>query len=199
MPAVPPVRSRLAPTPSGFLHLGNGVAFVLTWLLTRQQGGRLRLRIDDADDARRRDGYVEDIFAGLAWLGLDWDDGPTGSEDFYRHHSQSHRRAAYAAALRRLASVPNAVYACDLSRRQLRALLPGRPSPSRDALLDLDAPDVAWRARVDPSDVVRFREGAETAAVDLAAAMGDFVVRRRDGTAAYQLTSLVDDVAYGTN
>ena len=85
-----PVVSRLAPTPSGYLHLGNAVNFVLTWLLTRQAGGVLHLRIDDLDRARLRPAYLENIFRVIDWLGLDYDHGPTGPDDFLRHHSQLH-------------------------------------------------------------------------------------------------------------
>ena len=81
LPALP--ISRFAPTPSGFLHIGNALNFILTWLLVRRRGGRLHLRIDDMDGIRVRPEVVEDIFYSLDWLGLDWDTGPSGPEDFH--------------------------------------------------------------------------------------------------------------------
>ena len=74
--------SRIAPTPSGFLHIGNIFNFYLTWKKVRQ--GELWLRIDDGDAPRIRPEYVEDIFETLEWLGLDYDKGPRGPEDFTR-------------------------------------------------------------------------------------------------------------------
>ncbi|QKG53163.1 glutamate--tRNA ligase family protein [Hymenobacter sp. BRD67] len=76
------VVGRLAPTPSGYLHLGNAVNFVLTWLLVRRAGGTLHLRIDDLDRARLRRAYLDNIFKTIEWLGLDYDHGPSGPTIF---------------------------------------------------------------------------------------------------------------------
>jgi glutamyl-tRNA synthetase len=69
------LRSRLAPTPSGYLHLGNAFSFLLTWLVVRKQHGHLHLRIDDLDADRAKPDYYDDIFTTLDWLGLDYDSG----------------------------------------------------------------------------------------------------------------------------
>jgi glutamyl-tRNA synthetase len=95
-------RTRIAPTPSGFLHAGNAWSFMLAWLCARSRGGFVALRIDDLDSDRLRPEYLEDIFASLAWLGLDWDAGPRDARDFQSHFSQSHRLADYRAALETL-------------------------------------------------------------------------------------------------
>src|SRR6476661_4404331 len=100
------VVSRLAPTPSGYLHLGNAVNFVLTWLLTRQVGGTLHLRIDDLDRARLRPAYLDNIFRVIDWLGLNYDYGPTGPDDFLRLHAQLLHLPEYNRVLRRLAQQP---------------------------------------------------------------------------------------------
>ncbi|RFP65784.1 hypothetical protein D0N36_07595 [Hymenobacter lapidiphilus] len=122
-----PVVSRLAPTPSGFLHLGNAVNFTLTWLLTRRAGGTLHLRIDDLDRARFRPAYLDNIFRTLAWLGLDYDHGPSGPDEFERHYSQQHRLAEYEAALQAArAAHPALFYACRCSRTE--------PGPRRPRL-----------------------------------------------------------------
>ena len=91
--------SRLAPTPSGYLHLGNAFSFILTWLLVRRLGGKLHLRIDDLDAPRLNKDCLEDIFIQLEWLGLDYDTGPQGPGDHLRHFSQSLRLEEYMSAL----------------------------------------------------------------------------------------------------
>ncbi|QNP52820.1 hypothetical protein H9L05_03570 [Hymenobacter qilianensis] len=111
-----PVRGRLAPTPSGYLHLGNAVNFVLTWLLVRRAGGHLHLRIDDLDRARLRPAYLENIFQTIRWLGLDYDTGPRDAEEFEQAYSQQHHLAEYQAMLDDLRSKSGLVYACTCSR-----------------------------------------------------------------------------------
>ncbi|HEX8505799.1 MAG TPA: glutamate--tRNA ligase family protein [Hymenobacter sp.] len=184
-----PVVSRLAPTPSGYLHLGNAVNFVLTWLLTRQAGGTLHLRIDDLDRARLRPAYLDNIFRVIDWLGIDYDLGPTGPDDFLRHHSQLLHLPDYNRVLRRLALQPGLVHASQRTRT-------GGP----EASVALDTPGAAWRARVPGGTEIGFFDGwqGETA-VPLGALMPDFVVRKKDGVAAYQVASVVDDLRLGTN
>ena len=184
----PPPVARFAPTPSGFLHLGNAVNFTLTWLLTRQDGGTLHLRIDDLDRARLRRPYLENIFRVIDWLGLDYDHGPSGPDDFLRHHSQLLHLPAYNAVLRRLAQQPGLLEASPRSRTSPEA-----------APVPLDTPGAAWRARVPPATRIRFADGWQGATtVALGAAMPDFVVRKKDGVAAYQIASVVDDLRLGT-
>src|SRR5689334_6185864 len=84
------VTGRLAPTPSGGLHLGNARTFLIAWLSARAAGGRVVLRIDDLDGARVKPGYVEQAIEDLRWLGLDWDETLL---------YQSQRAAAYSSAL----------------------------------------------------------------------------------------------------
>lgn len=74
--------SRLAPTPSGFLHKGNAFNFLLNWLLTRSANGKVLLRIDDLSTKVVLDEHLEDVFQSIEWLGLDWDMGPNGIDDF---------------------------------------------------------------------------------------------------------------------
>ena len=188
-PVVPPVVSRFAPTPSGYLHLGNAVNFVLTWLLTRQAGGTLHLRLDDLDRARLRPAYLDNIFRVIDWLGLDYDCGPTGPDDFLRHHSQLLHLPAYNAVLARLAQRPGLV------RASRRTRTGGSEAPAA-----LDTPGVAWRTNVPPGTEIRFADGrpGAAAAVPLGALMPDFVIRKKDGVAAYQVATVVDDLRLGT-
>lgn len=196
-----PVVSRLAPTPSGYLHLGNAVNFVLTWLLVRRAHGTLHLRIDDLDRARLRPPYLDNIFRTIAWLGLDYDHGPSGPDDFERHYSQQHRLDEYQQLLNQLRAVPGLLYACrcsrtDILRTSANGLYAGTCRPQQ---VPFDTPETAWRAHL-PADLrIDFHDLWQgPLEVPLAQDLGDFVVRKKDGTAAYQIGSLVDDVRLGT-
>jgi glutamyl/glutaminyl-tRNA synthetase len=188
------VVSRLAPTPSGYLHLGNAVNFVLTWLLTRQAGGTLHLRIDDLDRARLRPAYLDNIFRVIDWLGIDYDHGPSGPDDFLRHHSQLLHLPAYNAVLRRLA-LPGTALCPSVVRASTRSRTSGT-----EASIALETPGAAWRAYVPAGTEISFPDAwqGETS-VPLAALMPDFVIRKKDGVAAYQVASVVDDLRLGTN
>ncbi|WP_019947464.1 glutamate--tRNA ligase family protein [Hymenobacter aerophilus] len=199
-----PVVSRLAPTPSGFLHLGNAVNFTLTWLLVRRAGGTLHLRIDDLDRARFRPVYLANIFRTLDWLGLDYDQGPSGPNDFERHYSQQYRLTEYEAALQAAHTAhPALFYACRCSRAALARTATasgGYPGTCQSLALPFEAPGLAWRARVPPGTTLTWpdlAQGPQTVA--LARELGDFVVRKKDGAAAYQVASLLDDQRLGVN
>lgn len=180
---------RLAPTPSGYLHLGNAVNFVLTWLLVRRAGGMLHLRIDDLDRARLRRPYLENIFRVIDWLGLDYDHGPSGPDDFLRHHSQLLHLPDYNRLLRRLAQRPGLVYGSPRSRTAM----------AEAQVVPLATPGAAWRARVPGDTTITFADGCQGAVqVPLAAEMPDFIIRKKDGVAAYQLASVADDLQLGT-
>ncbi len=200
-----PASTRLAPTPSGLLHAGNAVNFLITDRLARRMGARLRLRIDDLDAEREREAYVQDIFEALEWLGVHPDVGPRDAQDHRLHWSQQARIPRYlelADALR----AAGAVYGCGCSRQQRAALHAAGSStcPCRSAGHDLDDPVLAWRLRVDP--------GASVTIVSLFGApqtgrpfdhLPDPVVlgrsmHGRPRRPAYQLASLADDVDHGT-
>jgi glutamyl-tRNA synthetase len=184
------IRSRLAPTPSGYLHLGNAVNFIRTWLLVRKNGGVLKLRIDDLDRDRCRPQYIEDIFRQLDWLGLDWDEGPTGPDDFRRHYSQHLRLDRYRKELAALLETGQ-LFACTCSRKEIEQQAPSGlyPGSCRHRRHRLAGPH-ALRIRVEESAVIEIG----SAKLPLGLLMGDFVVWRRDDLPAYQLTSLVDDL-----
>lgn len=174
---------RYAPTPSGFLHIGNGVNFVLNYVLASQLGAKLLLRIDDLDADRKRPEYVEDIFRAIDFLGLAYDIGPSGPDEFEQQWSQRYRLDMYQETLKELRDTGK-LFACKLSRKQLQAYSNRYPPECRRQGLSLDDPGVAWRIIVDNVD-------------DLPAGLTDFVVRRRDGVPAYQVASLTDDVYFG--
>jgi len=185
-------RLRFAPTPSGFLHIGNALNFTLNWLVARLNGGKILLRIDDLDAERKRPEYVADIFESLEWLGLDWDEGPGVSDrvtfshpvtasvaDFEKNWSQHRRLSLYFNALEKLRDT-GLLFACRKSRRALAPFGGDYPPEFREQNLSLDDPDVAWRIKTPPGFP-----------------LPDFVVRRRDGIPAYQVASLADDVHFG--
>jgi glutamyl-Q tRNA(Asp) synthetase len=172
------ITGRLAPTPSGRLHLGNACAAAAAWLSIRQRGGRLLLRIEDVDAGRARDDVADAIRADLAWLGVHWD---------AETPAQSTRD--YAPALARLAAH---TYVCACTR-----------AASRDAG---GACVGGCRTRRLTAGAVRFAlpPGVETvadrargdSAVDLAS-VADPVLRRRDGCYTYSLAVVADDIADG--
>jgi len=176
-------KTRIAPTPSGFLHVGNILSFSLTAGLARRTGASILLRMDDLDRERASIEYVEDIFETLHFLGIPWDEGPVDVVDFERSWSQVHRMGMYERALSQLRD-GRAVYACSCSRSQLAHTGGSYPGTCRNRGISLDAPEVNWRLRTD--------EG-------LPAEMRDFVVRKKDGFPAYQLSSVVDDLYYGVD
>ena len=185
-----PLRSRLAPTPSGYLHLGNAANFLITWLMAQQAGGTLKLRIDDADSDRTQPEYIEDIFRQLDWLGITWDEGPSGPEDFLRHHSQRLRQERYRAILDNLAAAAP-LFPCTCSRKAIREQsATGLYSGTCRGRREPPASEHAIRIVVPAETVVMVNDEA----VALGALMGDFVLWRRDNQPAYQLASLVDDL-----
>ena len=173
------ITGRLAPTPSGGLHLGNARTFLIAWLSARAAGGRVVLRIDDLDRVRVKPGYVEQAIADLHWLGLDWDGEPV---------FQSQRSDAYAAALEKLRAA-DFVYPSTASRRELALVAQAPHAGEEAAARDGNDRALAWRFRAN-RQVVRFDDAIHGAC---AIATEDFVVYRNDGIAAYQLATVVDD------
>ncbi len=191
--------TRIAPTPSGYLHQGNAFNFLLNWLLARSQGGKVLLRIDDLDAPRIKPAYVQDVFETLDWLGMDWDIGPTGPDELDTQWSQNHRLPLYHQLLDKLHEQGN-LFACDCSRKDLADSRGVYPGTCLHKGIPMDAPDVAWRVKVLDADQVQFTDGWQGAVeYPLGQEMGSFVVRRRDGIPAYQIASLADDVHYGVN
>ncbi len=115
--AVDVPRGRLAPSPTGALHLGNARSFLLAWLSVRARGGHLVLRMEDLDHPKVKPEAAEEVLEDLRWLGLDWDEGPDvgGSCGPY---VQSERVSLYAEALGKLEG-EGLAYACTCSRRDV--------------------------------------------------------------------------------
>lgn len=205
------VRTRLAPTPSGFLHLGNAANFLLCWLFARTQGGEVCLRIEDTDTTRRRTEFVESLFRDLEWLGLDWDEGPSGPGDSMGPWFQSSpsRQARYREVMEAWTALGH-LFPCRCSRKDLSLAAPQVARLDQAQGLGSLYPgtcQVREPAEAGPSDAWRLRlPGRESSFADLwrgrqdlsnMAGMGAPVLRRGDGCFAYHLAVCVDDFDQG--
>jgi len=184
---------RLAPTPSGFLHLGNAFNFMLIARLCAKAEGGLRLRIDDLDTDRVRPAYVQDVFDCLQYLGISPTDGPQTPEEHALHNRQELRLPTYGQLLNRLIATGQ-VFACRCSRSQLPANAP-YVETCMHAKIPLDEPYVAWRLYTPKAALV---EVGQAGAIHLYDAIRHPIIRRRDGLPAYHIASLSDDLTYGT-
>ena len=183
--------SRLAPTPSGFLHLGNAVNFLVTWAIVRSRKGRLHLRIDDMDGIRFRPDVLEDIFTSLDWLGLDWDTGPSGPDDFYQHFSLQKKKEYYRGRLQGLDKMRRKTFVCRCSRASIKKVSPNGlyPGTCRTAGLAFESGRHAVRLRVDNDTGIQVNNQR----IDLTEVFGDFVLWRKDDQPSYHLASLLED------
>jgi glutamyl/glutaminyl-tRNA synthetase len=187
-------KTRLAPTPSGFLHIGNVFSFALTTALAEQMGAQILLRIDDMDRERVEQQYIDDIFETLDFLGIPWHEGPRDSVDFEANFSQRHRLDLYQIALEKLVKT-GLVYACDCSRKQIAEQNNGiYRGTCKHKKIPLETENVAWRINTETARMVRLNK---VNFVAFPAEMQHFVIRKKDGFPAYQLTSVIDDLHYG--
>lgn len=187
--------TRIAPTPSGYLHEGNCVNFLLTAWLAESMEGTLALRIDDMDADRYRPEYVTDALRVLDWLGISWQQGPRSTEECEQSFSLRERTDSYRADLRRLQNSVLDTYDCDCSRSAARAVgANGCVGECRFRNVRAMPGRTATRVHVPDGTLVHVGD----VDVDLSTAMGDFVVWRRDDRPAYQLASVVEDQKLGT-
>jgi glutamyl-tRNA synthetase len=202
--------TRFAPSPTGELHLGNARTALFNFLLARRAGGRFLLRIEDTDAQRSQESHLAAVLEDLRWLGLDWDAGPD-REDDRGPYRQSRRGALYArffAALER----QNAVYPCFCTPLELEAarraqLGSGKPPRYAGTCRDLSAEQRSARQARGLPATLRYRvpAGRRIEFVDLVHGpqtflsddIGDFVIRRADGTAAFFFCNAIDDACMG--
>lgn len=201
------IRTRFAPSPTGYMHLGNIWIAFLNWLWTRQQGGAIVLRIEDIDRQRSHAEYIAGIQEDLAWMDLSYDEGPGGNYS-YGTPVQSLRFPLYQAIMDRWKEAGE-IYPCFCSRARLHSIASapheGEGLPVYDGhCRRLTAEEVlerengkapSWRLRMEES-CVSFTDlfcGEETCV--LRPGIDDFVLRRADGMVAYQLAVSVDDAA----
>jgi len=191
--------TRLAPSPTGALHLGNARTFLCTWALARARGWEVLLRIEDLDTPRTRPGAAEQTVELLRWLGMDWDAGPV---------VQSADPEPYHAAMERLAGAGR-VYPCALTRSEVEAAMSAphegdegvsrasaatRPAERPEAF---DDAGTNWRFVVEPGEVRVDDRFMGPCAIDVSSDAGDFVVWTKRGQPSYQLAVVVDDARQG--
>jgi len=192
-------KTRIAPTPSGFLHLGNVLSFSLTAFLAEQAGAQILLRIDDLDRDRASPEYIQDIFDTLNFLEIPWHEGPRNVREFETEYSQLHRMGLYKKALQQLKE-SHAVFACTCSRSQIRQNSSDDiyPGTCRHKGLSLDTPGASWRLKTNDSAELSVKTLSDSIVkTTLSPDMRDFVVRKKDGYPAYQLASIIDDLHFG--
>ena len=221
MNCVKKYRGRLAPSPTGFLHLGHARTFWIAQQRAKQNGGELILRNDDLDSTRYQMKFVEAMLEDLRWFGFEWSEGPDVGGKF-APYNQSERMSFYQAALEKLRA-GNFIYPCTCSRKDIQqavtaphaaddeVVYPGTCRPEnrsgvsaerrklaekKDAGFLPKAATPSWRFHVPDGETISFvdqnlGEQKFIAGKDF----GDFVVWRGDGVPAYQLSCAVDDAA----
>ncbi len=204
--SLPTPTTRLAPSPTGALHLGNARTFLVTWALARQQNMRIVLRIEDLDTPRVKPGVLDLTVDLLAWLGMDWDDGP-----IIQSHDLPHHRNAMQQLVAAGHAFPDA-----RTRKELEELASVQSAPNEGAhelvfpaslrpatwprTFHDDAP--AWRFVTPPEPIAFTDTFAGPQVTSPATTIGDFIIwTRRDaavpGQPAYQLAVVVDDARQG--
>ena len=196
--------ARLAPSPTGALHLGNIRTFLWAWLSARAQGGRVIMRVEDLDSPRVKADVTEKMLDDLAWLGFDWDEGPDGCV-------QTQRRAYYREIHERLRQL-NAIYPCVCTRGDIAAAQSAPHAGDtelrysgtcRGKFSDGAAAEAqsgrtpAWRLKVE-TEILEYDDllsGRQS--IDVYSSVGDFVVAKAPDNPAYQLAVVADDIAMG--
>jgi glutamyl/glutaminyl-tRNA synthetase len=201
----PAYRGRLAPSPTGYLHLGHARTFWVAHERARVAGGTLILRNEDLDPARSRPQFVSALCEDLKWFGFAWQEGPDCGGPFGPYR-QSERLPRYRAALEQLRAAGR-IYRCTCSRKDLRSaahaphamdddepIYPGtcRTTPNSE----LRTPKSNWRFRVPDGQTLSFLDGCCGPQSFVAGRdFGDFIVWRHDDVPAYQLAVVVDDAS----
>ncbi len=182
-------RVRFAPSPTGYFHVGGARTALYNWLIARKSGGKFILRIEDTDEARNGEEWVDGIISALSWLGIDWDEGP------YR---QSERSELYSKAVNRLIEERKA-YWCDCKREEIdvRAKERGGPPGYDGHCRNLNKPK-------SPGSALRFaisRPGSTTVndvvrgeVVFDHANLEDFIIVKSNGSPLFVLANVVDDI-----
>lgn len=218
------VRGRLAPSPTGHLHVGNAWAFLWAWLAVRLANGTLVLRMEDIDPARSKQKFILHCLEDLHWLGIDWDEGvdinknsaliERGTQcDIGASYLQSKRLALYEQGLS-LLHAKNLLYPCYCTRKELRTLASAphaedaaplyagtcrHLTPQERAQKEAEGKKPALRVRCDVQCMDFYDEILGTQHINAAHWGGDFAIRRSDGVVAYQLAVVLDDIAMDIN
>lgn len=190
-------KTRIAPTPTGYLHLGNAYNFALTAAMAHKHNASILLRIDDMDYQRVNSAYVQDIFDTLELLDIPWHEGPRSVQDVQQQWGQQHRLQLYNDALHTLQQY-GLVYACSCSRSEVQRNNNGvYTGTSLHSNLPFEGN--AWRLNTTGANEVMIKTRNGFVHHPLLAEMQHFIVRKKDGNPAYQLTSVADDVYFNVN
>ncbi len=201
VPVPPPPVGRLAPSPTGLLHLGHARTFLIAWWHLRVRGGRVLLRFEDLDGQRCRQDFIDSTLSDLEWLGLDWDGSP---------EIQSTRLQAMKEKVAALLDEGRA-YPCVCTRGDLRRALSAPHRGDREMPYPGTCrgrfPSIAAARRAGCEPVVRFTVPAGAVSFhdavfgrqtfNVASECGDFVIARRDANIGYQLAVVLDDARQG--
>ena len=209
-----PYRGRLAPSPTGFLHLGHARTFWVAQERARASAGTLVLRDEDLDTSRARPEYAQAMIEDLRWFGFEWQEGPDLGGPFGPYR-QSERQAIYLERFRRLRE-GGFLYPCRCSRQDVQRALgaphagdeePVYPGTCRPASGEGSTPvshaeptrgegQVNWRFRVPDGEAITFEDAAQGSQSFVAGQdFGDFIVWRHDEIPSYQLAVVADDAA----
>lgn len=197
-------RGRLAPSPTGYLHLGHARTFWTAHERAVARGGKLILRSEDLDPSRCKSEFVDAMFEDLLWFGLEWQEGPDIGGPF-APYTQSERRQFYLAAFAKL-KAGGFVYPCTCSRKDVQRAItaphaaddePIYPGNCRNKQIDAaNTAQVNWRFRVPDGEAIRFKDANLDHQKFVAGRdFGDFVIWRHDQVPSYQLAVVVDDAA----
>jgi glutamyl-tRNA synthetase len=194
MPETSPCRTRFAPSPTGYLHIGGARTALYCWLEARRRGGQFILRIEDTDRERSTQAAIDAILEAMDWLGLDYDEGPV---------YQTHRLDRYREVAEQLVASGHAYYAYE-TKEALEAMREKAMTAGEKPRYSGAARDAALGFRDDPNRVIRFRNPLDgTVAwddkvkgrIEIAnAELDDLVIFRSDGYATYNFAVVVDDI-----
>ena len=200
-------RGRIAPSPTGYLHIGHAITFWRAQERAQLNGGQLILRIEDLDFDRCAAEFHDAIVDDLHWFGLRWDEGPDVGGPF-APYTQSERLETDLAAWKRLRDAA-LIYPCVCSRRDVlqsagaphheneEPVYPGTCRPRSGTVSDFDSPaGHSWRFRVPAGEAMAFvDERSGTQRTMAGVVFGDFIIWRKDDVPAYQLAVVADDAA----
>ncbi|MBI5787914.1 MAG: glutamate--tRNA ligase [Candidatus Schekmanbacteria bacterium] len=200
------IRVRFAPSPTGYLHIGNARTALFNWLCARKYRGQFILRIEDTDRERSRPEYEQAIFEDLHWLGLNWDEGPQIGGEFGPYR-QSERNQLYVEAAEKLVQSGHAYYCyCtneELERQRKDLLAQGKPPRYVGTCSQLSEKERLAYEQEGRKPSIRFRP-ADTGIMQVndlvhgiinieQELLGDFIILRSNKTAAYNLAVVIDD------
>jgi len=199
-------RVRFAPSPTGFLHVGNARTALYNWLFARNQKGTFVLRIEDTDKERSTKEYEESIYQDLKWMGLNWDEGPDKAKEGVSYR-QSERSKIYGDTLEKLIE-KSLAYRCfctlaELKKRREEALAAGKPPKYDNRCRDLTPKEIeqfqqekrsfVWRFKVPENREILFKDLVRGEVRFDCQTIGDFVIFKSDGGPTFHISVVVDD------